>query len=384
MSSSGPCRPIRVSLCITELEPGGAEKNLVELATRADRRRFSIDVVSLKPAPPPDRSKLLTRLVAAGICPVFLGAKGPLTGLLALTRLRRIFVHTKPLIVQSFLFHANLLSRIAARLSGVPAVIAGVRVAEKAKRWHLWAERLTQRWVDRYVCVSTGVAQHLVRHCRVPQQKTVVIPNGVDLRAIDEKPPVQWSQYGLPASADVILYVGRLDFQKGVDLLLKLAPQLIEAAPQTNPHVVIVGDGPDRSKVEAAVRMPDFQGRLHYLGWLTDPIPLMRAARVIVLPSRWEGMPNVILEAMACKRPVVAMNVEGVAELLGEGAELQTAPPRCESDWVARVRALLTNPNLCARLGQLNRARAEGLFNIDRMVGAYEELWERLVSQATR
>lgn len=374
-------QPQVVCLCITELEPGGAEKNLVELATRLDRRLFRPEVVALKSAPSPNRSQLVTKLVAHGIFPKFLAARY-LAGLpWTLARLRRHLNHIHPSVVQCFLFHANFLGAVAARLAKVPVVCAGIRVAERGKTWHLWAQALLRPLVTKFVCVSQATAQHLMDRCGIPASKMAVIPNGIDLTACDRTVPAEWKSWGLPPSADVILYVGRLDYQKGIDCLVKLAPQLVEPSPGCEPYLVVVGDGPLRPMVEKAAGSTDLGGRVRYLGWQADTLGLIRACRLLVLPSRWEGMPNVVLEAMACDRPVVATDVEGVSELLGEGAAIQAVP---WGDWdvfVRRVRGILQDRQLAARLGQANRKRVESHFTVDRMVAAYQELWINCLKQ---
>jgi glycosyltransferase involved in cell wall biosynthesis len=371
--------PIPLVLCITELRPGGAEKNLVYLATRVDRAKFIPHVVSIKPAPDVHRARLLTKLLAAGIQPEFLAAHSWWHLARTLKRLTHFFRQTQTAIVQSFLFHANFLARIAARLAGVRAVAAGIRVAEKSKQWHLRLEGLTSGWVDRFVCVSRAVAQYIQEKAGIPPHKIVVIPNGIDIAECDQTTPVLWEIYGIPSGADVILYIGRLDAQKGIDRLLEVAPEFLEPGPELDPHLVILGDGPLRAQVEANVRNLSRSNRIHFLGWHPEPLSFLRSASLLVLPSRWEGMPNVILEAMGCGKPVVATQVEGVQELLGEESELQIVPQEQWAGFAARVKLLLGEKALRLKLGTTNRARAARLFSVERMVDAYQNLWEDLI-----
>ncbi len=371
--------PIPVTLCITELAPGGAEKNLVYLATRVDRERFVPRVVSLKSAPEANRSQLLTKLLAAGIRPEFLAAQSWWHLPRTLRRLRSYFRRTRTAVVQSFLFHANLVARVAARWASVSAVAAGIRVAEKARRWHLQLERLTSPWVDRFVCVSHAVAKFMQENAGIPPEKIVIIPNGVDLAECDQTVPVSWDTYGIPSGADVILYIGRLDIQKGVDRLFKVADEFLEPEPGIDPHLIILGNGPLREDLEAISRNLSAASRIHFLGWHPEPLSFLRSASLLVLPSRWEGMPNVVLEAMGCGKAVVATRVEGIDELLGEEGQVQIVPQEEWESFPGRVKLLLRDKVLRSRLGAANRARTVRFFSVDRMVSAYQKLWEELL-----
>ena len=149
---------LRLALCITELEPGGAERALVRLATGLDRERFEPVVYCLAGQPAHDRASLVESLEEAGVETHCLDGRGARNAMSVLRRLTRLFRAHRPHVVQTFLFHANLLGRIAARRAGVPRVVCGIRVAERRGRWRLWADRWTSGWVDMNVCVSQAVA----------------------------------------------------------------------------------------------------------------------------------------------------------------------------------------------------------------------------------
>jgi glycosyltransferase involved in cell wall biosynthesis len=108
---------------------------------------------------------------------------------------------------------------------------------------------------------------------------------------------------------------------------------------------------------------------------------ILAASQLFVLPSRWEGMPNVVLEAMASRLPVLATDVEGVGELLGDDTAPQTVPYGETKAFVEKLVALISDPQLARRLGLKNRLRAETEFPLSRMVEAYQELWESLTGR---
>ncbi len=306
--------PVRVAFCITELEPGGAERCLVELATRLDRRRFEPVVYCLGPRPAGNPISLVERLEAAGVAVHCFGARRPLALPGLLRRLRRQMQLDRPRLVQTFLFHANVLGAWAARGAGVPHVVSGIRVAERHSAWHLLVAQCADRWVDRHVCVSRSVRDFSVTQGRLRFDKLVVIPNAVDVERFAGAPAVSRSELGVDGRARLIAYVGRLDRQKGVRWLVEAIQGVLNE--HADVELVMVGDGPERMALErfCAARTP---GRVHFLGTRADVPEILAAADLLVLPSRWEGMPNVVLEAMAAGLPVVATDVEGVREALG-------------------------------------------------------------------
>ena len=120
--------------------------------------------------------------------------------------------------------------------------------------------------------------------------------------------------------------------------------------------------------------------RVHFAGWRADVPAILAASSLLVLPSAWEGMPNVVLEAMAGRLPVVASDVEGVRELLGPNAEKQTIRYNETAAFVDRLVGLMSDPTLAQSVGIENRRRAEEHFDIARMVRRYEDFWASLIA----
>jgi glycosyltransferase involved in cell wall biosynthesis len=286
-------------------------------------------------------------------------------------RLRR----QRPHLVQTFLFHANVVGRLAARWAGVPRVVSGIRVAERRARWHLWLDRLTHRWADRHVCVSQSVAQFAAQH-GLPADRLVVIPNGIEVGQYPSSKPADLAPLGIPPGSRVVIFVGRLDRQKGLEWLLATTPSWIDRVPGC--HLLLVGHGPELRPLQWLRDRLGLTSRVHFALWRPDVAELMAASNLLVLPSRWEGMPNVVLQAMASRLPVVATDVEGVRELLGESAEAQVVPFGDSPRLAERLVELLTNPAAATALGQENRRRSEQQFSLQAMVSAYESLWQSL------
>lgn len=365
----------RVTFLITELDPGGAEWALVRIAIGLNADTWDRSVICLG-----ERGGLVETLESAGI-PVtclhagrVLSPRGLWRATVGLTReLRR----QQPAVLQTFLWHANIAGRLAARRAGIRHVVSGIRVAEKRGRWRLRLDRWTEHLVKRHVCVSQAVADFSVIESGLDAGKVVVIPNGVDVETFCDAQPADLSQFGIPADATVLLTVGRLDPQKDPLTLVGAVSQV--GSEHSNVHLLIVGHGPMEAEIAQAAESFGIADRVHLAGWQADVAGLMRAADVFVLASRWEGMPNVLLEAGAAGLPVVSTRAEGVSEVI-------------RSDQVGRLVDIGDSAALaiaiCEALGNQEQSRtaAERLqqmiadeFTWESVVSRYDELYRSLL-----
>ena len=362
---------MRIDLVITELNVGGAERCLTELALALHRRGDRVRVASIAPLPHGDQAALVDRLRAAGITVQSAGCGRTWQAPRAVRFFRRWFAQGRPDVVQTMLYHANVVGTLAARLAGVPRCIGGVRVAEP-KPLRLWIEGRAARRMDAVVCVSQAVRTFVQHAWGAAAPPMVVIGNAIDVGQVDAVPPADWSEFGWPGDAAVLLFVGRLHHQKGIDLLVQAAEPLLDRHPEM--RCLIAGEGPQRPIAEAfADRWGNSRVRL--AGWRRDVLELIKACRLLVLPSRYEGMPNAVLEAMAAGRPVAVTRVEGVSELLGERFAEQSCAPedsRALSQLIAR---LWTSPATCHELGQHNRRQAEARFDLDAVALQYRQIY---------
>ena len=372
--------PHPIALCITELEVGGAERMFVELASRLDRQRFAPRVYVLGAVPLAGRDELVQRLRAADVPTTFLNATRRWQAPTTVARLSACWRRERPALVQSFLFHANLAARVAARAARVPHVICGLRVAEPTRRWRLRIDWATSGLVERYVAVSEDVAEHAVRDGGLPLDKLTVIANGVDLTRFAAAVPIDPSVLGVPVGRRFFAFIGRLDAQKRPAWLLRLLAVVFAQLPEHD--LVLVGDGPQRAALEQLARDLKLESRVHFCGRRDDVPEVLAAADALVLPSAWEGMPNVVLEAMAAGRPVVACDVTGVRDLLG-AADEQIAHSDDVAGFARRIVEICGPSSDFRRLGDENRRRAGG-FSLERMVAAYERLWSDALASRAR
>ena len=383
--------PSRIAFIITELDEGGAERALTQIVTRLDRSRWEPQVFSLSGPGP-----LTQHFEAAGI-PVFdcgiRTASNPYHAWRAYSRLTRSLREWQPQIVQSFLFHANMLGRLAAWRSGVPHVLSGIRVADQRGRLRHCLDRWTERLIHQHVCVSQAVAAFSTRTSGLSPDKMTVIPNGVDLSVFQHARPFDLTELGIPAGSQVVLSVGRLDPQK--DPLTLLAAFEIVNRKIPDAHLILVGDGPLKAELQRRISdssVPEgpagtpgtdhVSGHIHLAGWQRDIPGLLQSADAFALASRFEGMPNVVLEAGAAGTPVIATSAEGVPEILendcnGWLVPIGDAPALAQ----ALIEALLNREQAFERASRLQTVIAEK-FTWDKVVARYDRLYESLLHAA--
>jgi glycosyltransferase involved in cell wall biosynthesis len=220
------------------------------------------------------------------------------------------------------------------------------------------------------VCVSESVQSFVKdqQHVRTPLQ---VIPNSIELSEWDE---------GVDDSEDessTLLFVGRLHPQKGLELLFEALPSLLADHPDMN--VMIVGDGPLRNWVVDLAAAISSE-RIAVTGWRSDVKVLMKRCRLLVLPSRYEGMPNVVMEAMASSRPVAVARVEGVNELLRDVANDQTFEPGDAKAFGTLIDRLWRDRELSSSLGKRNRELVAANHSRVSTLDAYQTLYRNLLA----
>ncbi len=359
---------MRIDLIITELDVGGAERCCAALAKYLHSNSHQVRLIALGKSPSPDRDSLLRELKENSIEVHFLRADSWRWALRIRSRLRDLIQSDVPDIAQSFLWHANVVAASVYSSKNVP-LIGGARVREP-RSWRAVLSRWAARKMHRIVCVSQDVADWCAEFERIPRDKLIVIPNGVDT---DFKPQAIANRGGVPSSVPLLLFVGRLTHQKGADILLRDAESILQQLPFH--HVVLLGDGPMRVNWDTLRNASSYRSRIHVLGQRDDVLSWMREAKLLLLPTRYEGMPNVVLEAMSAGLPVAVPKVEGVAELLGDQTETQTVGRDDWKAWTSLVIELAKNERLRAELSAANRKRSVERFRLSDQLARYEKLY---------
>jgi glycosyltransferase involved in cell wall biosynthesis len=326
-ASPGP----RITLLVTGLANGGAEKQFVVLSRHLRACGWDTDVISLLPATRDSSStqRFVTELEESGI-PLWSAGfqKGPAVapGLAALFRRLR---HRRPQILCTFMFHANVCGKLVGRLAGVPVIVSSIRNERFGARWKDHAEARTQRLSDVTVVNSESVAASLHARGVLHRDRCRIIPNAIDFspfvaRAASVRAATR-RELGLGDDVFTWLVVSRLDPHKDHASLLRAVARLRQHASPL--RLLVAGDGALREQLRGLCRELSLDDTVSWLGFRDDVPSLIAASDASVLASRWEGSPNVVLEALAGGLPVVATDVGGNRDLLVEGASGFLLPP---------------------------------------------------------
>jgi glycosyltransferase involved in cell wall biosynthesis len=362
---------LNVLQLIPTLDRSGAEKQMVLLACGLPKDRFRVAVAALTRLGP-----LEGELHEAGI-PIALIGKRHKIDPFAFSRLARFLRAGQFDVVQTWIFAANVYGRLAARRAGVPVVVTAEMAVDLWKgRAQLEIDRRLARITDRVVGNSRAVVD-FYRRAGIPEERLACIPSGI---AEEEPPLVDPAQVraalGIPADSPVVLFAGRLAPQKGVKDLLEALDVLQHVRPEL--HTLIVGDGPLRGTLEGLARSFDLRGRVQFLGHREDVPRLLAAADLLVLPSLYEGLPNVVLEAMRFRKPVVATAAPGTTEVVVHDQTGLLVPVQNPTELARAIRAVIDNPVLARRLGEAGRIRAETEFRVETMVVRFAALYEEV------
>ena len=370
-------RRINVLYLVTELDVGGAERNLYQLVGRLPSERYRPVVAALAGG-----GEVGTWLGDAGV-PVFdLGIRSIGDLLRGLLRLVKLLKGENVTILHSFLFHANVLGRFAGRLAGVRVVVSSVRVAERGRPWHVWLDGLTHCLVDAETVVAEGVRRFTHTRGGVPLRKLVTIHNGVDVARFQIERSEAREALHLDRTMPVVGFVGRFAKQKGVDLIPRIAREVCRKVKDV--RFVLVGDGPLREGVEAGIGRLGLSESVMVLGRRDDVPTILAASDIMMLPSRWEGLANVILEAQAAGAVTVATDVEGSREAILPGVTGVIVPPGRPRAMADAIVGLIKDGDERKRLARAAKARVGRELSAERMAELNVELYERLVGPKRR
>lgn len=373
-----PVRPVPIVFVIDNIGFRGGERTFLQLAERLDRRRYEV-AVACSP-----EGVFVDRLHEIGI-PVIaadMRRKWRLDTVLALARTLR---RRRPRIVHTQ-GRGDPFGRIAARLARVPAVISTTAMIsgryDVPEPWrralYRVIDRVTDPLVDRFIVVNRGSVPALVERHGVPPGRIAVIPNGIELDRYDPGRVERgaWRRrLRVPDDAVLIGALGRLTRQKGFDELIQAFPPLATRGVR----LVIGGEGEDRRGLEARVETLGLQRACFLPGFVEDVPGFLADLDLFVLPSRIEGHPMVLLEAMAMGRAVVATDLPGVGDTITDGVDGRLVPPGDRTALAEALAELAAAPGRARGLGRNARRTVEREYTVERMVARTAALYDSVL-----
>jgi glycosyltransferase involved in cell wall biosynthesis len=373
----------RVIHIITGLSTGGAEILLYRLLSRLSPA-FNPHVISLSTI-----GEVGERIQELGVSVEALGMKPGMPNPLTILRLQQKLRSLKPDLVHTWMYHADLIGGISARLAGVPAVTWGVHHSNLSPKQNKRATLAVVKacsWLsstvpDRILCCS-AVARDVHVKVGYPEEKFMVIPNGIDLGkyAPDEAAyQAVRAELGLADDTPLIGIVARLDSQKNHEGFIRSAGLLHAQNPAV--HFLLAGRDmePEHADLKRWLQEAGVAGVCHLLGQ-RDDVPRLMAALDISTSSSWgEAFPNVVVEAMACAVPCVVTDVGDCAYIVGDTGKVVApgANAQLAEAWAALLALSCADR---AALGAKARQRVAENFELGAVVARYEAFYEELIA----
>ena len=364
---------MRVTFAIPSLGSGGAERVLTILANTWASKGWEVTIISLNNTDWDSFFEVDGRIrwVRLGLLKE---AANPLAGLWnnvqRVRALRRAICQSNPQVVISFINTMNVLTLAATRGLNIPVVISERSDPLKHPMGAAWngLRRWTYPLASRLVVLSQAAK---VFFKALPGEKVCIIPN-----PLLPLPAVQGETPRL-VQRPVVVSAGRLSREKGYDLLIRAFGMLAERYPDWN--LLILGDGSQRSELEALVAELGMKERITLPGRVKNPYDYFRKADLFVLPSRYEGLPNALCEAMACGMAVVAANCSpGVAEVVQDGVNGLLAQPENVDSLATAMQQLMGDEARRASLGE-----QASLSTQPYQLNGVMTLWEDLIRELT-
>ncbi len=362
---------------------GGGELKLLELVKELSQQRsdkYNVVVCSVGQGGPlqPEFEKL-------GI-PVFIIEKKHKFDISQVFRLYKIIKSENIDIIQTTLFYADVIGALAAKLAGVDAVVSWDTVSHppdsiENKLRHKLSYQFCMRFVKKIVAVSGAVKKFLMEERSIAPDKIDIIHYGIDLNLFNSPNGFihikKKEELGVSKGKKIIGTVARLEAQKGHKYLIDAAPQIIKEVPDV--MFVFAGDGTYRSELEKQVQGLGLSEYFRFLGFREDVKELLYTFDIFVLPSLFEGLPNVILEAMASSRPVVATAVDGTPEVIENEKSGLLVTPKSSDALSKAIVSLLAREDYGESVGKMARVRIEEAFSFKMQFEKFEGTYESLL-----
>lgn len=375
--------PVKIVFVITHLTADGAEIMLLELLKHLDRKRYEPTVVSLI-----GMAEIGPRIARLGIPVHALGMRQGVPSPRLFWRLKQLLTQLQPDIVDTWMYHSDLLGGVAARLAGCRNVIWGLHNTDLSRT----GSKLSTRLVVRACALLSGVVPTRILSCSVRGKqvheaigyqagKIQIIPNGLDLTRFVPDPAARDSvreELGVPSQAPLVGVLARYHAQKNHLGLIEAAAKVSAQLPEV--HFLLAGSGVDRNNavLESAIRKHGLESRMHLLGRRDDVPRLMASLDVLASASGFgEAFPMVLGEAMSCGVPCVVTDVGDSAEIVSDTGRA-VAPG--DMDGLARelVGVLKLPAAQRATLSERARARVAGNYEIGHVTRMYQAVFDEV------
>jgi glycosyltransferase involved in cell wall biosynthesis len=373
----------RVAHVITRLELGGAQQITLYCCEHLDRKKFEVYLVAGKGGYLDLETRMLAPETQVQLVSWLKHPVRPFYDLYALLRLRSFFKREKIHVVHTHSSKAGILGRLAAAWAGVPVVIHTVHgwgfhegQAPWVKAIYVGLERFCAKFTKTLIAVSEENKRYGLANGIGEERQYRVIHSGIDpsqYKVSKDRGFLVRRKMGLEEQPTVLV-LSNFKKQKSPMTVVEVLEKLVAKVPDV--VLLWAGDGPGRRVVEEALTAKGLLPNARLLGWRTDVADLLAASDVLLLTSIYEGLPRVVLQAMAAEKPVVATAVSGTPEAVENDVNGFLREPGNAEGMAVDLACLLMDPELAKKMGKAGRKRIVGTFKSDEMLKEIEKIYE--------
>lgn len=371
-------RKINVLEMIDQPFLGGGQMNLLSLARSLDKSRFDVSVSSQ------DQGPLVDEVKRSGLKHFPIRFHKKVTTRI-IEDIARLLNENHFDILHTHGGVAGLFGRWAARKCRIPVVVHtlhGIHYLHYRnpllRSVFIWLERYISRETDAVIFVSQADRQKGMEKRLAPKEKMWLIENGIDFSAYSlkrEKSSIN-HELGIYPARPLVGTVARLHRQKGLSYLIRAAKMISPRCPEV--RVVIVGEGPERKKLERLIKKSELSESVFLLGERNDAAVILSAFDIFVLPSLWEGLPYALIEAGAYGKAVVASDVEGIREIVEDGETGVLVEPKNSHALAEAILRVQLDDGFRSEIGENLRKAVLPRYTLSRMVQQTQDLYLKL------
>lgn len=360
----------KILYLIATLDIGGTEKQLLTLLKGLDKNKYEPIVCCLRRGGP-----FKEEIESLGIKVIILGKKSKYD-ISIIPKLIRLIKKEKPIIVHTFLWTSNFWGRIASIICRVPVIISGERCVDLWKGWFEFsADKILSYFTDKIISNAFVIKKFLVSN-GISNSKIEVVYNGLDfsIYEISYNTDEIKKELNIDFQKHIIGFVGRLSYQKNPQMFVDIAKKILRK--RNDVQFLIIGDGELRQQVEEQIKKYDIENKIKILGYRKDIPRILQIIDIVVFTSRWEGLPNVLLEASASAKPVVASDVDGVREVVIDKKTGFVISLVDEEGFLNAILKLLDSPVEAMKMGKEGRNFVRETFGVSKFIKNIEKIYE--------